>query len=155
MTNLKTLRATLSTLAFALVLGAAAAATAAPPAGPASPAPGTIKPDRAPAETAPALSALSDHRLRVRLQERRSHGSELEASVAKDVHNRLHRIAYEKCRQLESSLALEGAILHELKRRETDLRKRIRLSQELENVQRRAESARNMLKVLRVSTKAS
>ena len=74
----------------------------------------------------------------------------LEGAARQDLTNRLHRMAYEKYRRLESLKSENVVLLGEVKRREPVLNRRIRLDRQQDELKTDVEEVRRMVKLLRM-----
>ena len=74
----------------------------------------------------------------------------LEGAARQDLTHRLHRMAYEKYRSLESLKSENVALLGEVKRREPEFMVRIRLDREQDELKTDVEEVRRMVKLLRM-----
>lgn len=103
-----------------------------------------------PADPAEARRALTPGELDSRLLEVTVEIDRLTLQVRRDVDNRLHRIAYEKCRVLDARLAEAVDLLLERKRREPRLGERILIDRQIEGLHDRVVEVRDMIDILRL-----
>ena len=110
----------------------------------------------APAER-PEVDNAETHlaELQTRLEQRKSQRERLETEAMADLQNRLHRMAYEKYRDLDSLIVEDLVTLSELKRRTPELVVRARAAQQMEDLRTAQQSVRRMMSLLRVHTYGS
>lgn len=104
----------------------------------------------APASEPAGLADLSQVELEARLEVIRVTVGSREQEVRRDVEKRLHRIAYEKYREIEALLGGETAVLVEMKRREAKLGRRILIAEQMREVQVHVGAVQQMLGLLRL-----
>ena len=140
--NTDTLAAIACTVAIAFSFGAFAR----PPAKPEAPRPGKVVKDK-------PLKSMTAAELATRLAVLQAERQVLQKAAERDVRNRLHRIAYEKYRVIDSTISEDIRVLGEVKRREPDLRKRIRIGRRIDQVRHEAGEVRRMIELLRLYAK--